>query len=116
MRWIVKAALTQLAVTGYRTKRVVKFVDTLLLTVGLNYARTRYGIPGFALVLGLLSSCPAQAATCSLTEGSIFPLSGTCAEVSAAVFPAVGSPAGGTPIPPRAFQFLSESNGDSQIS
>jgi len=66
----------------------------------VNGKRASCGIGGAFLFFGLVASFPTQAAVCGLTGGSIFPNSGTCAEVSAKVLTATGG-FEGNPIPPN---------------
>ena len=73
------------------------FVDIL---GAVKKPKMRRMIQSFVLLSGVMIANPAQAVVCSLTGGTIFPQSGTCAEVSAGVFSS-GVGFEGTPIPPN---------------
>jgi hypothetical protein len=82
-----------------KTKQISLDLQTLAAN-RVNGKRASCGIGGAFLFFGLLASGPAQAAICGVTGGSIFPYSGTCAEVRAAAGDQFGG-FEGNPIPPN---------------
>lgn len=94
--------LADVAFTGFvfELEKIMKLGFATFVGNTVNGKRASYGTGGAFLFFGLLASFPAQAVVCGITGGSIFPYSGTCAEVRAAAGDNFGGYEG-NPIPPN---------------
>jgi len=94
--------LADVAFTGFvfELEKIMKLGFATFVGNTGNGRQASYGTGGAFLFFGLLASFPAQAVVCGITGGSIFPYSGTCAEVRAQASDGFGGYEG-NPIPPN---------------